>query len=368
MTTPTLPRCAVIDVTDRAGVRRYTNFRRALYAGDPGYSTTLEFAVESVLTGSTAFIRSCRVRPLLATRHGEVVAQCILVHDPALPALQIGFLEAIGDQQEAVEALLATARAEARSRGLQRIVVGLNAHLSIGVGILVDGFQRASFDSTWNKPGYGDYFSGLERQGLTSYFGSVPVVVERMAPASRGPRPDAVGRGLAVRPIDRRNWDRELETFRTLCDATLGKTPFYAPTRPGHFADLLGDLKPFLRPQNLLFAMAEGREVGFCFWHPDYNDILPTGRRLGVPAIAWRLALRRGRIRTVILNAIGVLPDYRAVATSALLSALAGEIDGQFDRYETSFVWDDNDASNGMGRYLGNQVLRRYAVWTQDAR
>jgi hypothetical protein len=366
MTTPTVPRCAITDVTDRAGVRRYTGFRRRLYDGDPGYSTTLEFGVESVLTSSTAFTRSCQVRPLLATRDGEVVAQCILVHDPALPVLQVGFFEALKDQHEAVEGLLTEARVEARRRGLPRIVVGLNAHLSIGVGIVVDGFQRASFDSTWNKPGYDDYFSGLEQHGLTAYCGSVPVVVERMAPASRGPKPDAGGRRIEVRPLDFRNWDRELETFRTLCDATLGTTPYYAPTRPGHFADLLGDLKPFLRPENLLFAMVDGREVGFCFWHPDYNEILPTGRRLGVPAIAWRFALRRRRIRTVILNAIGVLPDYRAVATSALLSALAARIDGSFDRYETSFVWDGNDASNGMGRYLGNQVLRRFAVWTQD--
>jgi len=366
MTTPTVPRCAITDVADRAGVRSYTDFRRRLYNGDPGYSTTLEFAVENVLTGSTPFTRSCHVRPLLARSDGEVVAECILVHDPALPALQVAFFEALPDQHEAVEALLTEALAEAASRGLERIVVGLNAHLSIGVGILVDGFQRATFDSTWNKPGYESYFAGMERHGLTSYFGSVPVVVERMAPASRAPRPDADGRSLEVRPLDMRNWDRELETFRTLCDATLGTTPYYAPTRPGHFADLLGDLKPFLRPENLLFAMVDGREVGFCFWHPDYNEILPTGRRLGVPAIAWRFALRRRRIRTVVLNAIGVLPGYRAVATSALLSALAAEIDGSFDRYETSFVWDGNDASNGMGRYLGNQVLRRFAVWDQD--
>lgn len=366
MTTPTVPRCAIIDVTDRAGVRLYTDFRRRLYSGDPGYSTTLEFAVESVLNRSTAFIRSCHLRPLLASRDGEVVAQCILVHDPALPMLQLGFFEALPDQGDAVARLLDAARAEAQRRGLERIVIGLNAHLSIGVGILTDGFQRASFDSAWNKPYYADYFDGLRRIGLTAYCGSVQDVAVKLGPASRGPIPDASGSAVTVRSLDLHAWESELETFRTLCDATLGTTRFYAPTRPGHFTDLLEDLKPFLRPENLLFATIDGREVGFCFWHPDYNEILPTGRRVSLPGIAWRFALRRSGIRTVILNALGVLPEYRGVATAALLTRMSQEIDGAFSRYETSFVWDGNYASIGVGRYLDSQELRQFSVWVED--
>lgn len=366
--TATVPRCAISDVSDREGIRSYLDFRRRLYAGDPGYSSTLEFGVESVLNRSTAFIRSCHLRPLLASRDGEVVAQCILVHDPALPMLQVGFFEALPDQGDAVERLLDTARAEARRRGLDRIVIGLNAHLSIGVGILVDGFQRASFDSTWNKPYYADYFAGLRRIGLTAYCGSVQDVVVRLGPASRGPVPHGITDAVSVRPLDLHAWEKELETFRTLCDATLGTTRFYAPTRPGHFTDLLNDLKPFLRPENLLFATIGGREVGFCFWHPDYNEILPTGRRVSMPGIAWRFALRRSGIRTVILNALGVLPEYRGVATAALLTRMTHEVEGGFNRYETSFVWDGNYASIGVGRYLDSKELRQYAVWVEDLR
>jgi hypothetical protein len=170
-----------------------------------------------------------------------------------------------------------------------------------------------------------------------------------------------------VRPLDLRAWESELETFRLLCDATLGTTKFYAPTRPGHFTDLLGSLRPFLRPRNLLFATVDGREVGFCFWHPDYNEILPTGRRVGMPGIAWRFALRQSRIETVILNALGVLPEYRWVATAALLAAMTREIEGKFSRYETSFVWDGNYASTGVSRHLDSQELRQFSVWLENS-
>lgn len=360
MNTPTAQRDGVVEATGRDGARRFLAFRRDLYDGDPGYSATLEFAVESVLGQTSAFTRSCFVRPLLAHEEGRVVAQCILVHDPALPLLQVAFFEALPQRQAAVDALLDEARTEARRRGLDRIVIGLNGHLSLGVGILTEGFAPASFDSTWNKPYYAGYFEGLTRAGLTAFGGEVPAVLRRVRSLGT---PDAAVR---VRPVDLHDWDAELETFRTLCDATLGTTSLYAPTRPRHFAELMGDLKPFLRPEHLLFAEQDGRAVGFCFWHPDYNRTLPYGRRLGVPSIAWRFALRRNRVRTVVLNAIGVLPEVRGSATHALLARVGEMIEGHYDDYETCFVWDDNLASLGINRYLGNDVIRRFAVWFDE--
>ncbi len=116
MNTPTAQRDRVVEATGRDGARQFLAFRRDLYAGDPGYSTTLEFAVENVLGQTSAFTRSCFVRPLLALEDGRVVAQCILVHDPALPLLQVAFFEALPERQAAVGALLDEARAEARRR------------------------------------------------------------------------------------------------------------------------------------------------------------------------------------------------------------------------------------------------------------
>lgn len=354
-------RVDILDAVTPASRRRFAEFRRRLYAGDPGYSTTLEFAVGSVLDGTTAFTRSCHVRPLLALDADGVAAQCVLVHDPALPLLQVAFFEALPGRADAVDALLAEARDEARHRGLPRIVVGLNGHLSLGVGVLTAGFTPATFDSTWNKPYYAGYFSGLASAGLTAFAGAVDDVVRRVRTLEL-----PADTAIRVRPLDRGRWSDELETFRVLCDATLGTTSLYAPTRPGHFDELMGDLKPFLTPSNLLFAELDGRPVGFCFWHPDFNQLLPYGRHLGVASVAWRFALRRRRARTVVLNAIGVLPHVRGRATAALLGAVADAVEGRFDRFETSFVWDDNAASLGINRYLGNEVARRFAVWFDE--
>jgi hypothetical protein len=338
---------------------RFVGFVRKLYSGDPGYCATLEFTLQSALSSSTAFFRSCSCRPIAVERDGDIVAQCVVIHDPSLPAVQVGFVEALRDEQAAVDMLLHEARAEAERLGAERVVIGMDGHLSVGVGILVDGFSRATFGSTWNKPYYASYFAGLDRSDLTVYAGAVDDSVARVRRLARRTPGD-----VTVRKVDLRRWDEELETFRGLCDATLGRTDLYAPTKPGHFAELMGDLRPFLRSENLLFAMADGREVGFVFWHPDYNEVLPTGQSLSIARIAWRYVTRRSRIRTVVVNAIGVLPDAPTGTTAALLTQLAGLVEGRYDAFETCFVWNGNAASRGINRYIDATPLRRYAVWT----
>lgn len=360
MNTPKAQRNGVVPATGRAGLRRFHAFRRSLYADDPGYSATLEFAVDNVLGQTTRFTRSCFVRPLLAVEDGQVVAECVLVHDPALPLLQVAFFEALPGRHAAVAGLLDEARAQARRRRLTRIVIGLNGHRSLGVGILTDGFAPAAFASPWNKPYYADYFDGLERAGLSAFGGPVPELLDRVR-ALGTPSPE-----VTVRPMNLHDWDAELEIFRILCNATSGSTALYAPTQPGYFAELMGGLKPFLRPEHLLFAEQDTVPVGFCFWHPDYNRALPYGKPLGVSSVAWRLALRRDRVRTVVFNAIGVLPEARGTATHALLTRVGEAIDGRFNDYETCLVWDDDLASPGINRYLGNEVVRRFAVWYDD--
>ena len=52
--------------------------------------------------------------------------------------------------------------------------------------------------------------------------------------------------------------------------------------------------------------------------------------------------------------------------THALLTRVGEAIDGRFDDYETCLVWDDDLASPGINRYLGNEVVRRFAVWYDD--
>ena len=341
------------EISGRAGRRRYLAFQQALYAGDPGYVCTGSFVLRELLEQTTPFARECRVTPVMVEDGGRDVAQAMFICHPALSLLQVSFFEALEGQQPAVDLLLDEARRRVRGLGLPGVVVGLNAHLSYGVGILTEGFHKISFDSLYHKPYYARYFRGLQKETLSVYRG------EKREAQARLPRAETPE--LRVRPADLRDFSRTAERMRVLCERTIGRTYLYAPTREGHFYHLMKGLRPFLRSENLLFAQNRaGEDVGFLFWHPDFNQPLAAGRELSLPAIAAAMALGRGRITTAKLNAIGALTPGAALALLREFARIAG------DRYpwlETSFVWDNNLPSTRLNRHLLGEPYRKYEVY-----
>ena len=116
----------------------------------------------------------------------------------------------------------------------------------------------------------------------------------------------------------------------------------------------------YFQSDALLFLNRAGEDVGFLFWHPDFNQPLAAGRELSLPAIAAAMALGRGRITTAKLNAIGALTPGAALALLREFARIAG------DRYpwlETSFVWDNNLPSTRLNRHLLGEPYRKYEVY-----
>jgi len=345
------------DVDDAKTKNDYIVFRRCLYKGDSGYVCTAEFVVEMFLNGSTAFARSCFVRPIMA--YGDrVVAECMLIHNPRLPLMQVAFFEAEPNQQEAVDLLLEEARKEAIRLGVERIIVGLNGHISYGVGILVEGFQKATFDSLYNKPYYKGYFSCLaEHESLTAYRGAIADVQKYFSSRDGG---------ITVRRANFGQFRKEMELFRNLCDRTIGTTHLYFPTEESHFYELMKDMLPFLREENILFAESYGTPVGFLFWHPDYNMVLHGGRSYGIAGIGLNYLLKRRAIDTVKVNAIGVLREFRGSCALALIAEMNRYVKGKYCFVETNFVWDNNVESSKLTSHLLGDGCRRYEVYAEE--
>jgi len=131
--------------------------------------------------------------------------------------------------------------------------------------------------------------------------------------------------------------------------------------------ELIREMKYFLKRENLIFVMKEGKEVGFVFWHPDYNEIIPGGKRNSMLGIGLRYLINRNRIKKIKLNAIGVLEEYRN--TGAVVGLLYEVYKHVFDRYnggETNFVWDSNIPSRKLNQHICDREVRHYCVYEMD--
>lgn len=341
----------------KAAAKRFRAFRRDLYGNDPLYVSTAEFITDMLLLRQTAFAKSCEIRPVFIGNPTR--AQCLLIRAPRTDFLQISFFDCLQNDFAAAEALFARAREAAKQSGCKRIVAGLNAHLSYGVGLAYDVKGKNTFDTCYNKTYYDAFFRGFAHsRTLTAYRCNLSQVRERFKNIPCG--------GLTVREADMSHFKRECETMRRLCDETIGETYLYAPTDEGHFYDLLKDMKLLLHGENLLFLLQDGKEKGFLFWHPDYNGALQSGKRYGALSFACAYACGRKRVDTVKLNSVGVVQSVRNRGTLALLSAMNARIGDRYGTIETNFVWDCNEKSTLLNRRLLQDECRKFKVYEDE--
>lgn len=343
----------ILPVETKKDEKALRAFRRALYRGDPYYVSTAEFTPDMLLRRETAFAKGLTLCPVMGVEGDRILMTALLIHNPGDDFLQLSCFEAVEGVGHEVPALVDYARAYAAGLGLSRVVIGLNGHLSYGVGLSLGMSSPNTFDSTYTKPYYADYFGAYPRRELVAFSGSPAEVLPALGQrASR----------VTVRPFDPRRFEEEMESFRLICDETIGETYLYSPTRRGHFCDLLKPMRFFLRPENILFAEDGGQVVGFLFWHPDYNEVLKKGRPNSLPAIALRYLLRGRRIRRAKLNAMGVKAAYRGPTTIRLLCE-AGKYMEKYETVETNFVWCHNKPSMALNGALLGHIERRFAVY-----
>lgn len=345
----------------RESVRKFKQFRSLLYAGDPLYSGSAEFVLDMLLYKSTAFARSCDIRPVAVEEEGKRQAQCLYIIAPDTDFAQIAFFDCKKDCPQAAQTLLATVKKIAAQDNMHRIVAGLCGHLSYGVGILNETACKNTFDTCYNKTYYGDYFSDFAvKHTMSCYRAPLDEIRARLHAAACDTQ------GFTVRDADFSRFKDECENLRRLSDGTIGQTYLYAPTKEGHYYDLLKDLKILLRGQNLLFLQHEGRDVGFVFWHPDYNGAAPSGKPFSAFSFACAAATKSRKIDAVKFNAIGVLAPCQGKGTYALLNAFSQRIGNRFRYFETNFVWDSNTKSALLNRRLVGNVCRKFTVYEDN--
>jgi len=355
---------SLVPVSTRREKRSFVDFVYRVYAGNPCYRDTLMPILKLFLHQRDSFTSESYVRPIQAVSQGEVAAQCVLVHHPGLPMLQVAFFDALPDRSAAVELLIEEARAEARRRGLPRIVAGLNGHVWYGVGYLADGFDLpCPFDSIHTPEYYLAYWSehAAEVHTLSTYRFDLSVA-RPTDPLLRR----AYSR-IQLRTMDMAKFKQEAILLGELSNRFFAGTYLYFERDPYDMYRLMKPIRPLLEAENLVFACRNGKEIGFLFWHPDFNEVIPGGRRNSALATGVRCLLGKGRIRNAKLNAAGVDPRYQGSSVVAgLLGKLVSSCAGRYESLETNFVWDSNRKSRYLHQHFPHEEVRHYKTFELD--
>ena len=276
------------------------------------------------------------------------------------------------DDQAVADALLDAAGAWCRSKGHDVLRGPASFSVNDECGLLVDGFETPPTLMMPHNPRY--YVTLLERAGfakakdLLVYQGGHPTrykpVPERLTRATEVIRQRM---GITLRPLDMKNFEREVESIKELYNANWEKNWGFVPMTEHEIDHLAEQFKPVVVPKMVPMAEKDGKIIGFGLALPDLNVVF-RGNRSGqmfpvVLKLLWALKMKRIRRARILL--LGVLPEYRGKGVDAMLYHWVWTKSAEQGIYwgEAGWILEDNPAMNAGLEKMTFTVYKTYRLY-----
>jgi GNAT superfamily N-acetyltransferase len=367
----------VTPVRGSAEKMQFIRFPYGIYRDDPSWVMPLEMERKDFLDPKkNPFFEYGEVELFLARRGSELVGRIAAIRNPRHMQEHgtkegfFGLFECANDAGIA-RALLDTAAAWLRERGLDSMLGPANFSSNQDWGLLIDGFGSPPAIMMPHNPPY--YTALLEACGLTkakdlyafelSSSAEPPEKVVRIAEKLRQRE------GVTVRPVNMKDLDAEVRRIKEIYNSAWEKNWGFVPFTDAEFDHLAKDLKAIVRPELALLAEVQGEPVAFALTVPDANQAIKAanGRltHFGLPIGLVKLLLASRRIDRLRLIILGIKEGYRRRGLDAILyldtlrtAKRLGYVGG-----EISWTLEDNHLVNRAIESMGAQRSKTYRVY-----
>jgi hypothetical protein len=329
-------------------------------------------------TAKHPFYKTADVEKFLAWRGGRVVGRVMAILNRAHNEFHgeragfFGFFE-VEEDYDAAAALLDAAKEWLTSHGAVVMRGPVNPSTNYECGLLVEGFDLdPTLMMVWNPAYYGEF---LERYGLrkaadlyaydiaADYFNvsdKLKRVAERLQSKER----------VRVRPVDLKDFKREVETVRRVYNDAWSRNWGFVPVTDEEFEHLGKDLKQLVDPRIVLIAEqhtpgGEPRPIGFMLAVPDLNRALKKMNGRLFPLGLIKLLWHSRKIHTIRIITMGVIREFQSLGGGAIFlkeiyerAPAAG-----FPSGEMSWVLDNNVMMNRAAELIGGRRTKTYRIY-----
>jgi GNAT superfamily N-acetyltransferase len=284
-----------------------------------------------------------------------------------------GFFEVLMDA-EAAAALLQTAEAWVRERGMSAIRGPINFATDNESGLLLDAFDAPPVIMTAYNPPY--YRAFIEAAGFVKALDWYAYTIDRATLGGGDPRnlPPKLLRALSIarrrsdatfRTVRMHQFDAELARVQQVYNQAWERNPDFVPLDDAEIHSMAGGLKPFIDPDLVWIAEDGDQVVGVAITLPDLNQVLRTMNGRLWPFGWWHLRVGRAHIDTARVFALGIIPEYRQRGIDAVLyyETFCAAIRKGYQRAELSLVVEDNMAMRRTIEALGARIYKTYRVY-----
>lgn len=372
----------VSPVAGRSDLAAFIQLPKRLYRGHPGYVAPLDMERGEALSKKTnPFFDHAEVELFLARRDGRVVgrisAQIDRLHQEkyADRTGHFGFLDA-EDDPAVFAALIASAEAWLKAKGMVRAVGPLSLSTNEEIGVLVEGFDSLPM---LMMPFHLPYNAGhIEATGYTKTRDVIAYHLHKddyKPLASKRMLERAVAEtGVVVRNIDMKRFQAEIETVIDIFNDAWAQNWGMVPFTEKEMAAAAKGLKLLIDPKMVVVAEQNGEAAGMMVCLP---NLLEAARDLdgkllpfGLPKLLYRL--KTNKVRSGRIPLMGIRRKHHGTVLGATLLPLMFEklrtrfLERGLERLEMSWILEDNTAMRRVLEGLGGKAYKTHRVYEKS--
>ena len=370
---------SLIDITSKQEVNRFVDFPFRLYKDHPYWVPPLKSGARKILDKTVhPFFQHSDADFLIAEQDGAVTARiCVMEnklynqhHDEK--AAFFGFFDCV-DDVEAARSVFDRAFEWAAARGLNKIYGPKGLIGAAAGGTLVEGYEyRAALDIPYNFPYYDAY---IKDSGFTPYRDTLSGFIHRKAENNVPERVLRIAKRMAERSgFYARHFESKDELRQivpqigALHRSAFVEVPGYYPMTDAEFAWMADELISIADPKLITLVMKGDEIAGFVFAYPDISGGLQKARGKLFPFGWYHILQARQNTDWVILNGVGILPEYQGRGANAVMyTELARTItDSQFWHADLVQVGEENYRSMNDQLTFGVKWTKKHRVYAKD--
>ncbi len=369
----------VIPVGERSPEeRQFIEFPKRLYRGCPQWVPWFDLDMRALLRRRHPFFRQASGQFFLAREQGRILGRVCVVKNPSYIGqhktlcAHFYFFDAEEDPQ-AAQALLERCRQWARQQGLSLLRGPMLLGGVSGSGILVDGFQRraAMTMMPYNYPYYPRLLEDLGfRKHVDLYSMDLPPDRFRLPERVHSAAEKVLSRGRfqVLRFRGKRPLKAVAAQIAAMYNETLADHLEDYPLSPAELEQVTKDLLLIADPRLVKILAYDGQIVGYLFAFRDLSSVLQkNGGSLGpLQLLRLLLALRSGE--ELLINGMGILPQYQRLGGNALLYHELAETagDGSFRQVELVQVSERTELMLRDVQTLGGRICKTHRIYERE--
>ncbi len=360
-------------VETKKDLKSFIRFPWAIYEGDPNWVPPLILDMKDRLNRKKhPFFEHAEADFFLAYRDGRPVGRIAAIldrnHNTAHQEKTafFGLYESVNDP-EVARALIDTAAAWGRARGMDLLRGPVNLSMNDECAFLLEGFDAPPVVMMpYNPRYYLDLMAGCGMEKAKDLYAFLKGRERKLSPKAEEflDRLRKSGQ-FSFRTVTKSQVRKDALNIASIYNAGWHKNWGFVPWTDREMEHMAKNLAQFADLDLVFFAEHKGRTVGFAAALPDFNQVFRKMNGRLLPFGIFKFLLGRRKIDGVRAIVFGVVPEFMHTGLAYLL----------YDEFEKAIIrkghhwcelsWqlEDNQAINHFAASIGAVLYRKYRIY-----